>query len=81
MYKRVLQRTDVQIADIEDRRHPITLNFTPVTERYWADQGVVWPEGHPVEGTEIILRDYQVEAINNFLDNPQSSATDCYWCR
>jgi superfamily II DNA or RNA helicase len=68
----VLQRNNVQIADIEDRRHPIQLNFTPVTERYWADQGVCWPEGHPVAGTEIILRDYQVEAINNFLSHPQS---------
>ena len=68
----VLTKNRVQIVDIEDRRTPITLNFTPVTERYWADQGVVWPEGHPVEGTEIILRDYQVEAINNFLNNPQS---------
>ena len=68
----VLERNNVQITAIDDRRHPISLDFTPVTERYWADQGVVWPEGHPVEGTEIILRDYQVEAINNFLDNPQS---------
>ena len=68
----VLERNDVQITAIDDRRHPISLDFTPVTERYWADQGVVWPEGHPVEGTEIILRDYQVEAINNFLNNPQS---------
>ena len=68
----VLQRNNVQIADIEDRRHPIQLNFTPVTERYWADQGVCWPEGHPVAGTEIILRDYQVTAINNFLSHPQS---------
>jgi len=68
----VLAKNNVQIVDIEDRRHPITLNFQPVTERYWADQGVVWPEGHPVAGTEIILRDYQVEAINNFIANPQS---------
>jgi superfamily II DNA or RNA helicase len=68
----VLQKNNVQIVDIEDKRHPIKLDFTPVTENYWKDQGVVWPEGHPVEGTPIILRDYQVEAINNFLDNPQS---------
>ena len=68
----VLQKNNVQIVDIEDRRHPIKLEFTPVTERYWADQGICWPEGHPVAGEEIILRDYQVEAINNFLDNPQS---------
>ena len=68
----VLQKNNVQIVDIEDRRHPIKLDFTPVTENYWKDQGVVWPEGHPAEGEDIILRDYQVEAINNFLNNPQS---------
>ena len=68
----ILQKNNVEIVDIQDHRHPIQLNFTPVTERYWADQGVCWPEGHPVAGTEIILRDYQVEAINNFLANPQS---------
>ena len=68
----VLEKNKVQIVDIEDRRHPIDLNFEQVTERYWADQGVCWPEGHPAEGEEIILRDYQVEAINNFASHPQS---------
>lgn len=68
----ILQKNNVQIADIEDHRHPITLNFKPVTENYWADQGVRWPKGHPAEGELIMLRDYQVEAINNFLENPQS---------
>ena len=68
----VLAKNNVEIVDIEDRRHPIDLKFTHCNERYWADQGVCWPEGHPVEGEEIILRDYQVEAINNFIANPQS---------
>jgi len=68
----VLTKNNVQIVDIDDRRHPIQLDLQPITERYWADQGVVWPKGHPAEGEEIILRDYQVEAINNFLQNPQS---------
>ena len=67
-----LEKNKVSIVDIEDRRHPIKLNFPQVTERYWADQGVRWPQGHPAEGEEIILRDYQVEAINNFANNPQS---------
>jgi superfamily II DNA or RNA helicase len=70
--QQVLQKNKVQIVDIEDRRHPIDLQFTPVTERYWADQGVCWPKGHPAAGDEVILRDYQVEAINNFLAHPQS---------
>lgn len=68
----VLAKNNVQIIDIEDRRHPIKLEFKTVTETYWADLGVRWPEGHPDEGELIILRDYQVEAINNFLNNPQS---------
>jgi superfamily II DNA or RNA helicase len=68
----VLLNNNVEITSIDDRRIPVSLNFNSVTERYWADQGIVWPEGHPVAGTEIILRDYQVDAINNFLDNPQS---------
>ncbi len=67
-----LQKNNVEIVDIVDERQKVNLEFTPVTERYWADQGVVWPKDHPVAGTEIILRDYQVEAINNFLANPQS---------
>tara|TARA_E500000178_G_scaffold333295_1_gene368038 strand:- start:2834 stop:4297 length:1464 start_codon:yes stop_codon:yes gene_type:complete len=68
----VLAKNNVQIVDIEDRRIPVQLNFQQITERYWADQGVHWPKGHPAEGEEIILRDYQVEAINNFLKHPQS---------
>jgi hypothetical protein len=68
----VLQKNNVQIADIDDRRTPVQLDFPQITERYWADQDVVWPKGHPAEGEEIILRDYQVEAINNFLKHPQS---------
>ena len=68
----VLEKNKVSIVDIEDRRHPVSFNFPTIDERYWADQGVVWPKGHPAEGEEIILRDYQVTAINNFLQNPQS---------
>ena len=68
----VLNKQGVEIIDIEDRRHPVQLDFTPVTETYWKDQGVTWPQGHPAEGEDIILRDYQVEAINNFISNPQS---------
>jgi len=70
--QRVLTKNNVEIADIVDKRMHISLNFKHVTENYWKDHGVVWPEGHPAEGEDIILRDYQVAAINTFLDNPQS---------
>jgi len=68
----VLSKNNVQIVDIDDRRHPVTLDFKPITERYWADQNVRWPKGHPAEGEEIILRDYQVDAINKYLQHPQA---------
>ena len=32
----------------------------------------LWPKGHPVEGQPVMLRDYQVEIVNNFLQNTQS---------
>jgi len=68
----ILQNNSVEIADIEDRRHPVTLDLQPITEDYWKQQGVKWPAGHLAAGEDIVLRDYQVEAINNFLGNPQS---------
>jgi superfamily II DNA or RNA helicase len=68
----VLARHNYSITDIDDKRQSIKLAFTPITETYWADQDICWPEGHPAAGDKILLRDYQVEAINNFLKHPQS---------
>jgi len=68
----ILEKNKVNISEIVDRRIPVQLSFSPVTETYWADQDVRWPKGHPAEGELIMLRDYQVTAINNFLANPQS---------
>ena len=56
--------------DVQDQRSPVDLSFTKVTEDYWGD--TCWPKGHPAEGQPIRLRDYQVEAINKFLENPQA---------
>jgi len=67
----VLTKNNVQIVDIDDRRHPVKLDFPTITESYWADQDVRWPKGHPAEGELIMLRDYQVDAINKYLENPQ----------
>ena len=67
-----LEKNRVTVKDIDDQRQHVDLNFTHVTENYWADQGVRWPKGHPAEGELIMLRDYQVTAINSFLTHPQS---------
>jgi superfamily II DNA or RNA helicase len=58
--------------EVEDLRPHQDITFTPVTENYWANQGKTWPKGHVNEGEPIVLRDYQYEVINKFLENPQS---------
>ena len=60
--------------DIEviDQRNPTKLDFEKITENYWADQGICWPEGHAEAGKPVILRDYQYDVVNKFLENPQS---------
>jgi superfamily II DNA or RNA helicase len=68
----ILEKEGIDVTEVEDLRNPAALNFTKVTESYWADQGKVWPKGHPDAGKPIMLRDYQVDAINLFIDNPQS---------
>ena len=68
----ILTNMDIDIDELEDLRSTPRIEFTPVTETYWADQGKVWPKGHQQEGQPIMLRDYQVDAINTFLTNTQS---------
>jgi superfamily II DNA or RNA helicase len=58
--------------EVDDLRQHQDITFTPVTENYWADQGKTWPKGHPEAGTPIVLRDYQYDVVNKFLENPQS---------
>ena len=58
-------------VDLDDQRtYSTTFNFDIVEETRWAYK--TWPKGHPAEGMPIMLRDYQVEVINRFLENPQS---------
>jgi superfamily II DNA or RNA helicase len=57
-------------VEVEDLREPTKLNFEEIAEDYWGD--TCWPKGHQLEGQPIVLRDYQLEVINNFLSNPQA---------
>lgn len=57
-------------VDVDDQRdYSVTFDFNKITEDHWADRA--WPAGHPAAGDPIMLRDYQVEIVNNFLANPQ----------
>lgn len=55
--------------DLDDRRQAWDLKFEPVKEDTFSH--VTWPQGHTMEGQPIVLRDHQVEVINNFINNPQ----------
>lgn len=59
--------------EIEDCRPRYEFEFQDVYPEYIFDNAPnpVWPKGHPAEGEPIILRDYQVEIIRNYLENPQ----------
>jgi superfamily II DNA or RNA helicase len=58
---------DIQLDDL--REYTTKFNFTQVSEDLFSNH--VWPKKHPLEGQPIKLRDYQVEVINRFLENPQ----------
>lgn len=58
---------DIQIVD---HREPHNFDFPVIDEHVFA--GKTWPEGHPKAGEEIVLRDYQVNCINEYLKNLQS---------
>ena len=68
----ILNKMNIEVDEIDDKRMFIELKFPHVTESYWADKGAVWPPTHAFAGKPILLRDYQVAAINTFLENPQS---------
>jgi superfamily II DNA or RNA helicase len=55
--------------NVDDSRPVYNFNFIEVTET--THEQTIWPKGHPQEGNPVLLRDYQVTAINKFLQNPQ----------
>lgn len=55
---------------IVDERPEHIFEFPEITDDMLSDK--CWPEGHPMAGEPIMLRDYQVEAIKRYLDNLQS---------
>jgi len=58
--------------DVEDLRQHKEVKFDSIDENYWASKGKTWPKGHPEAGQPIVLRDYQYDVVNKFLETPQS---------
>ena len=55
--------------EIDDQRTNHNFQFLEVTET--THEQTIWPKGHVNEGQPVLLRDYQVDAINKFLNNLQ----------
>jgi superfamily II DNA or RNA helicase len=62
------QGYDVEVEDA--REYSTTFTFDQIAEDTFSN--ITWPASHPRAGEPIMLRDYQVEILNNFLTNPQS---------
>lgn len=73
----ILAQMGIGVDHIVDKREKIEISFDPIDENYWANLGKVWPEGHLLAGQPIMLRDYQVDAINTFLKQHQASQILC----
>ena len=56
-------------VELADKRHPTQFTFEKVAADSYSDG--FWPAGHVCAGEPIILRDYQVEVINEFLASTQ----------
>ena len=65
----VLEKFNYDIELDDQREYGTTFEFQSVTEHSFGH--IAWPKGHPMEGEPMELRDYQVEVINRFLENPQ----------
>ena len=62
-------QSDGYLIEIDDKRQSWELEFDKVDQYSYSH--VKWPVGHNCENEPIVLRDYQVEYINSFLQCPQ----------
>jgi superfamily II DNA or RNA helicase len=65
----ILEKFNYDIELDDQRDYSTTFEFEKVTEQSFGH--IAWGKGHPLEGEPMVLRDYQVEIINNFLTDPQ----------
>ena len=65
----ILEKFDYDIELDDQRDYSTTFAFEQVREDSFAH--IKWPKGHPAVGEPIVMRDYQVDIVNNFLANPQ----------
>ena len=66
----ILENLNYDIELDDQRDYSVSFNFNRVESDSYSH--IMWPKGHPQEGRPIVLRDYQTEVVNQFLENPQS---------
>lgn len=65
-----LETHNYQIEIEDTRTYNTSFEFSRVDANSYSD--IAWPKGHAAEGQPMQLRDYQVDIINCFFENPQS---------
>jgi superfamily II DNA or RNA helicase len=65
----VVQNAGYEIDVIDNRIVHPEMSFEKVSEDSYSH--ITWPAGHVCEGEPIMLRDYQVEIVNHYLENAQ----------
>ena len=65
----ILENNDYDVEIDDQREYKTSFTFSPVKEDSFAH--IPWPDKHPQAGAPIMLRDYQIDIINRFLENPQ----------
>jgi len=65
----VLEQYNYDVELDDQRDYSVSFDFVPFEETSFAHKS--WPKGHPQAGEPVMMRDYQVEIVNNYLNNPQ----------
>ena len=65
----ILEQHNYDIELDDQRDYSTSFVFNSVKADTFAH--INWPRGHPQAGEPIMLRDYQVDIVTNFLQNPQ----------
>ena len=65
----ILQSDGYNVNLNDARDYQVDYNLTSVDQDSYSNK--VWPAEHPTAGEPIILRDSQVDVINNFIENSQ----------
>ena len=65
----ILEKYNYDVILDDQREYSNSFNFAEIKEDHYS--AILWPKGHPAAGQPMMMRDYQIEIVNNFLRNPQ----------